>query len=268
MQVRSRAEFTVDTAVSADTEKVVAGLLQSPSFATGLPFKLTTYAFQDPDSTKIRLLVAAEVDRADAQGRMALGLALIKPDGETGATFYQPAIEAPTDGAGGPQTCFATLLVEPGSYRLKAAVVDSAGHRGSLERPVRAYMTRMSRFRATQLLIGDGQDKTGGGTIVPTVSGDIAGKELYAYMELFADSPAGFTDAAVKLEILPEGGTAVLQSAPGVLQPAGSDPRVRAAAGSVVVSLLPAGDYVARASVSVNGQQVGEMTRPFRIVKK
>ena len=266
VQIRSRAEFMVDAPTRANAQQTLAGLLRSPAVATGVPIKLTTYAFQDPDSIKIRLLVALEVERSDGSGDMALGLALIKPDGETGATFFQPSIDAPTDGQ--TQTCFATLLTEPGLYTLKAAVVDAKGRRGSLERPVRAYMTRISRFRATQLLIGDGE-KQGPNEqrIIPTVSGNITGAQLHAYMELFADSPAAFDGAAVKLEIVPDGASTVVDSAAASLQPAGADPRVRAAAGSIRLSLLPPGAYIARAVVSIDGRPVGDMTRAFRIVR-
>ena len=270
VQVRSRSEFTVDPPSRVNTEQVVAGLLRSPAFATAVPFRLTTYAFQDSDSSKIRLLVAMEVDRSGATGDMALGIALIKADGEIGATFYQPSIDAPSVSlAGEMQKCFATLLVEPGAYTLKAAVIDSKGRRGSLQRPVRAYMTRMSRFRATQLLIGD--DETHGATpktIVPTVSGAVSGEQLHAYMELLSDSPAGFDGTSVRLEVVPEGGSTVVDSAPAILQPMGPDPRVRAAAGSVRLSLLPEGRYVARAVVTVDGRAVGDMVRPFRITKR
>jgi VWFA-related protein len=267
VMVRSRAQFTVEPSGRGNVEPVIADLLRSPGFATAVPFKLTTYAFQDPDSSKIRLLVAIEVDRSDGQGDMALGLALLKPDGGSAATFFQPAVDAPV--SGGAQSCFATLLVEPGSYTLKAAVLDSKGRRGSLERPVKAYLTRMSRFRATQLLIGDDekQDEQTK-TIVPTVSGEIAGRQLHAYMELFADAPSAFANTSVRLEIVPEGGSNVVHSADASLQPAGADPRVRAAAGSVTLSLLPQGEYVARAVVSVDGRSVGDMTRAFRIVKR
>jgi len=35
----------------------------------------------------------------------------------------------------------------------------------------------------------------------------------------------------------------------------------------VPISLLPKGSYVARAVVSLDGRKVGQMTRPFRVVK-
>jgi hypothetical protein len=160
------------------------------------------------------------------------------------------------------------MVVEPGPYILKAALLDAKGHRGSLERQVRAYMTRMSRFRATQLLIGDAKDAdSAAGTIAPTVSGEFSGETLHTYMELFADTPAAFEGTSARVDVLPAGGTRPVETAPAILQAAGTDPKVQAAAASVEIALLPAGSYVAKAVVTVDGKDVGEMTRPFRIVK-
>ncbi len=267
VQVRARTAFTVEPSrTAADTQRIITDLLRSPAIADSIPFRLTTYTFQDPQSSKIRLLVGIEVERLDV-GRMAMGLALIKPDGTSGATFYQPAVETPP--ASGPQNYFATMLAEPGGYVLKAALLDAKGHRGSVERKVRAYMTRLSRFRATQLLIGDTKDPAGGSSsIAPTVSGDISGDTLHTYMEMFGDTPAAFDGTSVRVEIVPAGGTRPVENAAAILQPAGDDMRVRAAAASVTIGLQPPGAYVAHAIVTVDGRDVGEMTRPFRIVRR
>jgi VWFA-related protein len=268
VEVRSRAEFSVESSTNINPEHVVAELLQNPAMAADLPFKLTTYAFQDPDSSKIRLLVALTVDPVKAEGPVALGIAVLKPDGSTEKTFFQPSVDVETDATGRVRPCFATMLVDPGRYALKAAIVDQRGHRGSLERQVRAYMTRMSRFRATQLLIGDDEGrKPAPGSIVPTVSGEMGGDHLHAYMELFSDTSAGFAGTSVTVEILPAGGSAPVTRAAAVLQPAGDDPRVRSASGSLPLTFLPQGRYLARAVVAIDGRPVGEMTRPFRIVR-
>jgi hypothetical protein len=50
-----------------------------------------------------------------------------------------------------------------------------------------------------------------------------------------------------------------------LLQPPGADAGVRAVAAAVPIAQLPAGSYVAHAIVTVDGRDVGEMTRPFRI---
>jgi VWFA-related protein len=269
--VRSRTEFSVGAASRRTDEQVITDLLRTSVVATDLPVRLTTYAFQDPDSPKIRLLVAMEVDRpADPNGHLALGIVLVKPGGEIGASLFQPAIQAPSEPTAEPQRSFATLLVDPGPYVLRAAVVDGGGRRGSLERPVRAFMTRMSRFRATELLIGDKGDtgtEPAAGSVVPTVSGDLSGDQLHTYLELFADSPAGFDGVTVTIDVLSADGSAVVDSAPASLQPTGTDERCRAVAGAVPIALLPTGSYVARAVVSLDGRKVGQMTRPFRVVK-
>ncbi|HYT66519.1 MAG TPA: VWA domain-containing protein [Vicinamibacterales bacterium] len=270
LSVRSRPEFTVGPARHKNDQQSIADLLRSPAIATDLPFRLTTYAFQDSASPKIRLLVAMEVDRpADPKSQMAMGVVLVQPGGDVGANFFQPAIAAPANASSKPQRSFATLLVDPGQYILKAAVVDTDGRRGSIERPVKAYMTRMSRFRATELLIGDEADNQGlAARIVPTITGDIGGDELLVYLELFGDAPAAFEGTTVGLEVSPAGSTTVVQNAPASLQPVGEDGRCRAVAGALPLSLLPAGSYVARVIVSVDGRKVGQMARPFRLQKK
>ncbi len=266
--IRARPQFTFGAA-GKTTQQVITDLLRTPVAIAELPMRLTTYAFQDPESPKVRLLVAMEIDRSDdALGEMALGMVLVKAGGEVGATFYQPSIGAPDRPDPNGQRAFATLLVDPGQYTLKAAVIDKDGRRGSLERQVRAFMTRMFRFRATELLIGD--DTSGGagaGSVVPTVTGELSGSQIFTYMELFADSDAAFQGTTVAIEVVPAGGTHVVERGTASLQPVQEDRPVRAVSGSVPTALLSPGSYVARAVVMVDGKSVGQMTRPFRIVK-
>jgi VWFA-related protein len=269
VSVRSRPQFTYGAA-GKTTQQIITDLLRTPVAATEVPMRLTTYAFQDPESAKVRLLVAMEIDRStDATGTMALGMVMVKTGGEVATTFYQPSVGAPDRPDPHGQRAFAALLVDPGQYTLKAAVLDSDGRRGSLERPVRAFMTRMSRFRATELLIGDDTNAgTGAGSVVPTITGDLSGDQLYAYMELFTDAPAGFEGTAATIEILPAGGTQVVERAAATIQPVQEGQPVRAVSGSVPIALMTPGPYVARAVITVDGKPVGQMTRPFRIVKK
>jgi VWFA-related protein len=265
VQVRARTEFSVEASNgSEDTKRIITDLLGSPAKATSIPFRLTTYVFQDPESTKIRLLVGIEVERSDP-AQLSMGIVLMKADGTSAATFYQPTIDPPK--GTGPQTYFATLVAEPGGYQLRAALLDAKGRRGSVERDVRAYMTRMGRFRATQLVIGDGKDPGAGAASAPSVSGNLSSDTLNTYLELFADGTAAFDGTSVRVDVLPVGGANPVEGADAILQPVSTDTRVRAAAASVPLAMLPAGSYVARARVMADGHQVGEMTRPFNIVR-
>lgn len=268
VKIRARPQFTFGAA-GRTTQQLITELLRTPVAVTELPMRLTTYAFQDPGSAKVRLLVAMEIDRSDdASGEMALGMVMVKTGGEVGATFYQPSIGAPDRPDPNGQRAFATLLVDPGQYTLKAAVVDKDGRRGSLERPVRAFMTRMSRFRATELLIGgDTSGGTGAGSVVPTITGELSGGQLFTYMELFADSPAAFDGTTATIEVLPAGGTHVVERGPATLQPVQEGQPVRAVSGSVAIALLTPGPYVVKAVISVDGKVVGQMSRTFRVAK-
>ena len=58
-----------------------------------------------------------------------------------------------------------------------------------------------------------------------------------------------------------------LQSAAARLQTPDTDDHCRAASAAIPIARLPAGAYVARAVISVDGRIVGAVLRPFRVVK-
>ena len=103
---------------------------------------------------------------------------------------------------------------------------------------------------------------------MPTITGELSGRQLFAYMELFADSPAAFEGTTVAIEVLPAGGTHVVERGTASLQPVQEGQPVRAVSGSVSMALLTPGAYIARAVITVDGRTAGQMTRPFRLTKK
>ncbi len=155
--VRSRREFGIGLVRAKNDRDAITDLLRTPIQETGIPLTLTTYVFQDPGSLRVRLLVAMDIDRAVAPtGRLSIGLVLLDDKGAAGASLFQPSVPSATS-ATGMQRYFATLLADPGPYTLRVAVSDEAGRRGSVERPVWAYMRRIAQFRVTELLIGEGR---------------------------------------------------------------------------------------------------------------
>ena len=215
------------------------------------------------------MLVAMEVERSDVSGQMALGLVMVKPGGDVATTFFQPSIDAPTA-----DFRKAAALLRDAAGR--ARPVQPEGRRARRQRTPRQRRASRAglhdahgpRFRATELLIGDdAESQPAAAGVVPTVTGDLAGAQLHMYLELFSDAPDGFEGTSVTLEIVPAGGSIAVDSVPASLQPAGNDARSRSAAGSIPLALLPPGSYLARAVVSLDGRRVGQMTRPFRIVK-
>ena len=75
--VRARRQFTAGAAVVRTAESEILRTLRDPLPATDIPIKLTTYALRDRQQDKMRLLIAAEVDRAvNPSGEMSLGTSL------------------------------------------------------------------------------------------------------------------------------------------------------------------------------------------------
>ena len=160
----------------------------------------------------------------------------------------------------------------PVLYKLRVAVSDESGRRGSVERQVWAYMRRLSQFRVTELLIGDDGAGDGGKAnategILPSVTGEMSAGVLHAYLELFTESPAVFAHASVAMEVAAAPDAPALQSAAARLQTPDTDDHCRAASAAIPIARLPAGAYVARAVISVDGRIVGVVLRPFRVVK-
>ena len=267
VSVRSRREFGVGLARTRNDKDAITDLLRTPILETAIPLTLTTYAFQDPGSLRVRLLVAMDIDRAsDPSGRLSIGMVLMDEKGAVGASLFQPAVSASVSPLG-LQRYFATLLVDPGPYKLRVAVSDEAGRRGSVERSVWAYMRRMGQFRVTELLIGDDSRGSGAAGIVPSVTGETSGDVLHAYIELTSDTPAAFATASVAIEVAATQESPALETIPAALQMPDSDEHSRAAAAAIPIGRLAPGAYVARAVISMDGAKVGEMTRSFRVVK-
>jgi hypothetical protein len=267
VSVRSRREFGVNLARARSDKEAITDLLSTPIVETGIPLTLTTYVFQDPGSLRVRLLVAMDIDRAvDANSRLSIGLVLLDDKGAVGASLFQPTVSSAVSPMG-MQRYFATLLVDPGPYTLRVAVSDEGGRRGSVERQVWAYMRRMAQFRVTELLIGDDGRGSGTAAVLPSVTGEMSAGVLHTYLELFTEAPAAFARASVAIEVVTTSDSPALETVTAGLQTPDNDDHCRAASAAVPIAGLPAGPYIARAVISVDGQKVGEVLRPFRVVK-
>jgi hypothetical protein len=122
--------------------------------------------------------------------------------------------------------------------------------------------------RATDLLIADAAATAGNLPLAPVVGGDISGRTLYAYMELFADAADVLGKASITLELASAAAPSiVVERVPLELQMSKDSNRFRIASGRVNISRTPPGDYIARAVVAVGLDAVGEVSRPFRIVR-
>ena len=266
LQLRSRREFSVGPPVALTTDDMVRETLRTPILAADIPLKLTTYTFQDPGSSRLKILLAVEIDRAlNPQERVSLGYVMLNERGEAGAGRLEKTVEAPIDSLRRVQQWAGAAVALPGTYTVKVAVVDESGRRGSVERTITARLNGFGQLHATDLLLADNTAQNAGDA-PPPVAADLTGDELYAYLELLSEATEQLTNATVVIEISQSEAGRAVATAPARLQAAErAEGRRRIAEAGLPIGLLQPGEYVARAVISVSGRKVGQVIRPFRV---
>jgi VWFA-related protein len=265
--VRSRRQFTIEAGTLANTaEREIVAALRDPLPAAEIPVKLAAYSFRDPNHDKLRLLIAAEIDRSiNPDSQISAGYVVVDFEGKHVASQMDTPLPETARRDGTIQRYFSTVLADPGKHTVKFAVVDDA-RRGSVELLVDARLHPTGPIRATDLLLADGVGRAGALPVVPVVSGELRGNLLHAYLELFADATETLEQASVTLEIVRAETSTVLERIPVELATTKESPRCRIGAARLNISKLTQGDYVARAVIAVGLDAVGEVTRPFTIV--
>jgi VWFA-related protein len=267
LELRSRREFSVGPPVALTTDDLVRQALRTPILAADIPLKLTTYTFQDPGSSRLKILLAVEIDRSlNPQENVSLGYVMLDDMGQPGASRLEKTVATPIDALRRVQQWAGAAVALPGrTYTVKVAVVDDSGRRGSVERTITAKLNGFGQLHATDLLLADNTPQNAGDA-PPPVAADLTGDELYSYLELLSEVAEQLTNATVVIEIAQSEAGSAIASAPARLQAAESaGGRRRIAEAGLPIGLLPPGEYVARAVISVSGRKVGQVIRPFRV---
>ncbi len=249
-------------------ESLLAEALRAPLLATDIGLKVSTYTLREASSGKLRVIIAADIDRSvTSTGRLALAYTLLDARGRLVSSQIEPDVKASERGPARTQTYVGAALAEaPGVHTLKLAVVDAAGKRGSVEHTFRAQMTSVGQLKATDLLIAENTGSIGAGGLVPAVAGEFTSATVHSYLELYSEVEAPLSSASVAFEVAESEEGRAIESAPGrILPPAADAPGKRTVEGAVTIALLPPGDYVARAVISLDGRKAAAITRPFRI---
>ncbi len=268
VDIRARSEFSMDRAPAATSEDdVLAETIKTPMLATEIGLKLTTYTLRDPASDKLRILLAADIDRSiNADSRLAFAYMLADEKGRLVATQIDRDVKTPINPDTKVQTYSGFALSDgTGAHTLKVAVVDDRGRRGSVEHTFRPSLTSAGQVRATDLLIAEKRPAADG--VIPIVGSEITSGLVNNYIELYSDAPEVLQNATVMFEVAQDEQARALDGAAGRVQAPTPDapPNRRALEGSVPVALLPPGNYVARAVISIDGRKAGQVARPFRV---
>jgi VWFA-related protein len=268
VEVRSRREFSVGPPVALTNDEILRQTLRTPILSADIPLKLTTYTFQDPATSGLKILLAVEIDRSlNPQDNVSLAYVMLDKMGQPGAARLQRTVTAPVDSLRRVQQWVGAAVAPPGNYTVKIAVVDDSGRRGSVERTIAAKLHAFGQLKATDLLVADNSTQNGGDA-PPPVAADFTGDELHAYLELLSDAPEQLTNATAVIEVAQNETGRAIESAPARLEAADmAGGRRRTAEAGVPIGRLPPGDYVARAVISVSGRRVGQVNRPFRVTR-
>jgi VWFA-related protein len=266
--VRARQEFRYASR-AADMrarEDQVVSLLTSPAIATELPMRMATYVFQDPESYKEKVLVAAEIDPSSAgTADLVLAYGLFDSQGRPVNSARERKIYT-LSGAQSVQYDWA-MTVQPGTYTIRFGAIDAAGHQGSLEHEIRVWQLSGPSVTVGDLMLGRVDPVTKGGALQPVVATRINNGQIAVYTEFYSSRPEALDGVTVMMEV------ADTEDSPALLHAmADVAPRVegagRQAAVVMPVSALPPGRYFARAVVSAGGQVVGKVARPFEVVAR
>jgi len=263
--VRARREFRVteEAAARAPDSEALAEALGTPLVRGDVPMRLTTYNFKDAGSSKVRLLISAEIgrDHQVAEER-ALAFALFDRQGRVLDSGMQHATLFPRDGANpSPFVYDGTLLVEPGDYVLKLAVVDNEGRVGTIEHNVHAALGEAGPIRTGDLVIGT-RSRNARTLRLPT-GARVAGR-AFSFIELYADRDRDLSAATVTIEVSDSADGPALVSSLAPFTSVETEGQ-RQALAELDLGVLPPGPYVVRARILVGERQVGVIARPFAI---
>ena len=262
--VRSRRAFVLSAAVAgkATQEDRLVSALKTPFAVAEVPIRLTTYSYQDSNSQKVRVVLAAEVGQSGAPaGEFTIGYVLVDDQGNVASSGQEKRKLEPLDGRKNtPLSFFAGLVVDPGNYHVRFGVVDAEGRRGSVIRDVRAWKTAGEEFAVGDLMIGNLSST--GQPMRPQVEPRVAEGRIAAYVELYAAKPDAFDGTEVNVEIADNEDGATLTGAAAQIVPS-KEGSSRVAQAVVTARMLPPGRYVARASIVRNGKPAGLLLRPF-----
>lgn len=263
VSIQSRRSFLTSISAKATTpEDAIGRALRSPLPINDLPLKISTWTYKEPGSGKVRVLVAAEVERLAGQSLdYTVGIAMVTKQGKgIGSPI---ALKTLTEKPGDPgYAVYSSMLaVDPGEYRFIVSMSDSEGRVGSVSRYVTAFQMDGPGISMGDLLVGPfgGDAKT---VITPTIEPAISGS-MAAMFETYSQTPA--TGLEATLDILTDENSAPLASVP-MRVVAGASPEISAVSGLFNTSALPPGRYLARGTIRQGGKAQGHMIRPFRIV--
>ncbi len=261
--IRSRQAFVLSDTTGKPRPAMdnLRDALLSPFAVSGLPLRVTTFAHQDPASTKVRLTIAAQVGQPGAMpAEFTLGFLLVDDQNRVVVNFADTRTLSPAGGSPNePLEFVGGVVVDSGVYSLRFGVVDAQGRRGSVVRDVAAWKMAGEELATGDLVVGSMPNPEG---IQASVEPHVASGGIGAVVELYSTDAATFDRASVTFEVGDDQDSPALLTSQARLLP-GPQASWRVATSVMAAQALPPGRYVARAKIARDGKTVGLLARPF-----
>lgn len=225
-----------------DMLRVTAGFMD-------LPLRAVAYSSRNPGDDNVKVVALFETVQPD----ITLKSASIGLFDERGTLKKQWTAEG-GDLTHRPVT--AAIVTAPGVYRMRVAAVDGSGRTGTADYEFRAEVARADPLKLSALVLGVQQN----GAFAPRMQFEndpiaIGLLEIYGAPKSAAVS--------VDLHVARSPNAAPLATAQTTVTQA-SAPDVRIAFGGFNIASLAPGDYLMRATVSLDGKPVGRVARTLR----
>ncbi|HEX6213794.1 MAG TPA: hypothetical protein VFZ38_03195, partial [Vicinamibacterales bacterium] len=177
--------------------------------------------------------------------------------------FSASTILAPASARGeSPRLVLTSVVLDPGANTLRMAAVDDTGRGGSVHHSINARLNRIGNAVSASDLILVPQPPSPGELPRPRPSTVIDNETVSAMVELTGSDQGLLGRAKVTLQISDaENGNPLVNVDARQAQRG----NVRAFAATMRLGVLPAGEYVARALITVPGQPELRLTRPFML---
>ena len=266
VSVQSRRAFlSPDGPPAASPIEALTRTLKSAAPATAVPMRLSTWTYKEPGTSRVRLLVVAEVERGATESlSYAAGLVVATKQGKVIAANAEPRELPLLEGDERLAVYSGSVTLDPGEYLLRLALANADKKVGSVERPITAWQMNGDTLALGDLLLAPEPDAAAK-SLGPSVEPRVNNGALVALAEAYTPSGGAAAEVTARLEILKDESGKPLVAGPLEVR-VGTSPEVRVAQGRVAVDAIPPGSYLARVSFTEAGTARGALTRPFRIV--
>jgi hypothetical protein len=196
----------------------------------------------------MRVIAVAEPVEPDVE-LGSLVAALFDADGKLVSNWSATAAEMHR------RPVFGAMAAPSGAYRMRVAAVDSTGRSGTADYDVAADVASSGPLTVSSIVLGLSRE----GSFAPRLQFTTEPVAI-GYVELFG-APAG-AHVSAGLEIATTLNGPPLVRVPLAIEPSGQNRYV--AKGALPIGSLPAGDYLVRVLVALEGYPMTRVTRTLR----